>query len=85
MFHENLGEPLPNPSAHNLQLESFANAIKEIADARGAKWLDLFAWSRDYHKRQGRAPSRTMAFIRLLTVIGRLRSFLSVVWVFSQA
>jgi len=29
LFHENLGEPLPNPSAHNLQLESFANAIKE--------------------------------------------------------
>jgi len=33
LFHENLGEPLPKPSAHNLQLESFANAIKEIADA----------------------------------------------------
>ena len=56
IFHENLGEPLPDPSTHNLQLENYANAIKEIADTRNAKWLDLYAWSRDYHKQNGARP-----------------------------
>ncbi len=53
MFHENLGDPLPDPASHNLQLETYANAIKEIAGVRGAKLLDLYGWSRDYHKQKG--------------------------------
>jgi lysophospholipase L1-like esterase len=39
---ENLGPPLPDPSRHNRDLRLYARAIKEVAKARGYRFIDLF-------------------------------------------
>ena len=41
-FHEDLGKPLPNPEAHNKSLESYTEAIAQIARQRGLSFVDLF-------------------------------------------
>jgi putative heme-binding domain-containing protein len=40
--HENLGAPLPDPSAHNAQLALYNAAIQELAAKRGLPFVSLF-------------------------------------------
>jgi lysophospholipase L1-like esterase len=40
--HEDLGRPLPDPAAHNRNLEEYTAAIKKIAQRHGAAFVDLF-------------------------------------------
>jgi hypothetical protein len=40
--HENLGPPLPDPSAHNANLEIYTAAIGKLAQERGHLFVDLF-------------------------------------------
>ncbi|AMV39819.1 SGNH/GDSL hydrolase family protein [Planctomyces sp. SH-PL62] len=40
--HEALPAPLPDPSAHNRDLERYADAVRNIAKERDAAFLDLF-------------------------------------------
>jgi hypothetical protein len=40
-YHEDLGRPLPDPSAHNKLLRSYSHAIEDLADQRGARYVDL--------------------------------------------
>jgi hypothetical protein len=38
---ENLGPPLPDPTAHNKEIKLYANAIQKVAAARGDAYVDL--------------------------------------------
>ncbi len=40
--HENLGPPLPDPSADNRRRALYANRLREVAARRGQRFLDLF-------------------------------------------
>jgi glucose/arabinose dehydrogenase/lysophospholipase L1-like esterase len=40
--HENLGEPWPDPSAHNATLAACTAALKALAGKHGAHFIDLF-------------------------------------------
>ncbi|HXE54507.1 MAG TPA: SGNH/GDSL hydrolase family protein [Tepidisphaeraceae bacterium] len=40
--HENLGPPLPDPAAHNRNIQLYCAAIKKIAAERHAAYVDLF-------------------------------------------
>jgi lysophospholipase L1-like esterase len=40
---ENLGPPLPDPTAHNKDLQLYGNAIRAVAQKRGAAFVDLQA------------------------------------------
>jgi hypothetical protein len=40
--HEDLGRPLPNPSRHNASLALYRDAVKAIAGARNARFIDLY-------------------------------------------
>jgi lysophospholipase L1-like esterase len=40
---ENLGAPLPDPTAHNKDLQLYGDAIRTVALKRGAAFVDLFA------------------------------------------
>jgi len=40
--HENLGAPLPDPAAHNRQLELYIEATRKVARKRGAVFVDLY-------------------------------------------
>jgi lysophospholipase L1-like esterase len=42
LFHADLGPPLPDPTSHNRELALYADAIKGIAKARAAGFIDLF-------------------------------------------
>jgi lysophospholipase L1-like esterase len=41
--HEKLPAPLPDPAPHNRDLKLYTDAIRSIAAARGAAFVDLFA------------------------------------------
>lgn len=41
--HENLGPPLPDPTAHNEQLGSYVEATRRLAEGRGLSFVDLFS------------------------------------------
>ena len=40
---ENLGHPLPDQSANNARLATYRDAIRDLANTRGHRFLDLFA------------------------------------------
>jgi lysophospholipase L1-like esterase len=40
--HEKLPPPLPDPAEHNTWLRAYADAMKEIAKARGHRFVDLY-------------------------------------------
>lgn len=40
--HEDLGRPLPDPTAHNDDLALYVKAIRKTADQRGGAFIDLF-------------------------------------------
>lgn len=40
--HEDLGRPLPDPTAHNLDLKRYSEAIGKVASSRGMLYLDTF-------------------------------------------
>ncbi len=54
--HENLGEPLPNPTPHNAQLELYAKAISEIASKRGFPFISLLDDLNIQSKQKARHP-----------------------------
>ncbi len=51
LAHEKLPDPLPDPSTHNIQLERFASAVRDVAKERNTWFIDLFGWSMN-HSRQ---------------------------------
>ncbi|HWE00880.1 MAG TPA: SGNH/GDSL hydrolase family protein [Tepidisphaeraceae bacterium] len=51
-YHEDLGKPLPDPSAHNKNLRIYSDAIGKIAAQRGALFIDLMALT----ERAGKSP-----------------------------
>ncbi len=53
LYHEALGTPLPDPAAHNRQLEKFAAVTRSIARERSAWLVDLFNNIETYHKQPG--------------------------------
>jgi lysophospholipase L1-like esterase len=79
IHHEILPDE-PEPTAHNLQLDAYAKAIKEEADQRGAEFADLFAWTRaDAQAAKARSQQRNLRIPPLtergtnLTAYGYLR------------
>ena len=40
--HENLGPPFPNPDRHNQDLQKYIAVMKEVADARGYWFVNLY-------------------------------------------
>ncbi len=50
--HSRQGESLPDPSPHNAMLERYARSIGEVAQSRGAWFIDLFE---PFRVREGRA------------------------------
>jgi lysophospholipase L1-like esterase len=40
--HENLGAPMPDPAQHNAMLRKYADAMKDVAIARGHRFVDLY-------------------------------------------
>jgi lysophospholipase L1-like esterase len=40
--HADMGRPLPDPTAHNTDLERYTDAIGMIAGERGARFIDLY-------------------------------------------
>ncbi|HWE40199.1 MAG TPA: GDSL-type esterase/lipase family protein [Isosphaeraceae bacterium] len=40
--HEDLGPPLPNPASHNRDLALYRDAIRDVANHRGYRLIDLF-------------------------------------------
>jgi len=40
--HEKMPAPLPDPAAHNRQLELYCDAIREVAQKRGEIFIDLY-------------------------------------------
>lgn len=40
--HEKMPAPLPDPEAHNRDIKLYADAIRSIAETRGAAFIDLF-------------------------------------------
>jgi lysophospholipase L1-like esterase len=40
--HENLGPPMPDPAAHNAMLRKYADVMKDVAAARGHRFVDLY-------------------------------------------
>lgn len=41
LLQENLGPPLPDPTAHNADVKSYAAAIKKLAEERGHYFVDM--------------------------------------------
>jgi lysophospholipase L1-like esterase len=41
-YHEDLGRPLPDPSEHNKNLRLYSDAVRQIAERRGYRYVDLF-------------------------------------------
>jgi len=46
-WHEDLGRPFPDPTAHNQDIEKYAAAISRIAGERQVAYLDVFTPLRD--------------------------------------
>jgi len=42
--HQKLPSPMPDPSFHNAQLSLYTEALRQIAQARGVPFVDLFNW-----------------------------------------
>jgi hypothetical protein len=40
--HENLGPPLPDPANHNRELQKYVDVMRQVAEARGHRFVDLF-------------------------------------------
>jgi lysophospholipase L1-like esterase len=53
---EDLGRPLPDPTAHNRDLGQYAGALREIAGKRGAAFVDLLTLLPDGTKSDPPAP-----------------------------
>jgi putative heme-binding domain-containing protein len=56
IFHENLGAPLPKADEHNAQLAKYAATLREIAQQRKARLIDVFGAMADYHKTSNQPP-----------------------------
>jgi lysophospholipase L1-like esterase len=54
-YHEDLGRPLPDPAEHNKQLRLYADAVRQIAERRGCRYVDLFT----AHERLAGGESKT--------------------------
>lgn len=46
IHHEDLGAPLPDPTAHNAALAAYSETIAAIAQERSAPFVDLYSWSK---------------------------------------
>lgn len=55
-FHEDLGKPLPDPSAHNKNLRLYSDAIGQIASGRSATFIDLMKLTEEAAKLPPGAP-----------------------------
>jgi lysophospholipase L1-like esterase len=53
---EDLGPPLPNPGRHNADLALYRDALKVVAEKRGAPFIDLFEALPDGAKASPRLP-----------------------------
>jgi hypothetical protein len=53
---EDLGRPLPDPAAHNKGLRLYADAIRDVAQKRGHRFVDLYDLLGDGAKATPRAP-----------------------------
>jgi lysophospholipase L1-like esterase len=51
--HARMGQPSPDPTAHNAALERYTQSIAEVARSRGAAFIDLFE---PFRVREGQAP-----------------------------
>jgi lysophospholipase L1-like esterase len=54
--HEDLGGPLPDPSAHNKDLRLYADAVRDAARKRGCPFVDLYDLLGDGAKAKPPAP-----------------------------
>jgi hypothetical protein len=63
-YHEDLGRPLPDPAEHNRLLTLYSDAIGKIAEARGERFFDLFAFTSS-HQIALREPALTDDGIQL--------------------
>ena len=54
--HARLGAPWPDPSPHNAMLERYTRSIAEVAQSRGAWFIDLFEPFRAREGRGRRSP-----------------------------
>ena len=63
-YHEDLGKPLPDPSAHNRNLRLYSDAIGEIAAKRSARFIDLMSLT-DPTRESPNQPFRTWNGIHL--------------------
>jgi lysophospholipase L1-like esterase len=50
--HENLGAPLPDPANHNKDLAKYVDVMRSVAEARGHRFVDLFATLKSDSKSQ---------------------------------
>lgn len=46
-FHETLPAPIPDPAEHNKNLVAYGAAVRDLAAKRGAKFVDLYAVTKD--------------------------------------
>lgn len=53
-YHENLGPPQIDPASHNDSLKAYGAATKELAEKRGARFVDLFALTEKLGKPAGK-------------------------------
>ena len=67
--HETLGPPLPDPTAHNTQLELYSKAIQQLAQQRDFPFINLFDKLRDGLPQSRFAALRTTEFISRPMVI----------------
>jgi putative heme-binding domain-containing protein len=49
LHHWKMPPPLPDPAAHNAELAQYTQALREIAQARGFPFVDLFDWRPSGH------------------------------------
>jgi lysophospholipase L1-like esterase len=40
--HENMGAPLPDPANHNRDLQKYVDVMRQVAEARGHRFVNLF-------------------------------------------
>jgi lysophospholipase L1-like esterase len=51
--HETLPPPIPDPADHNKSLEAYRDAVRELAAKRGARFVDLYAVTRQLSEAAG--------------------------------
>jgi lysophospholipase L1-like esterase len=54
--HEDLGRPLPDPTAHNKNLRLYCDALRKVADKRGYPFVDLYELLGDGARAKPPAP-----------------------------